>query len=197
MQGSKWAILILILLSSCKKADLTPDEYVKWLRSEKDMSKTEEIGPFKYKADVVPAEWIAYTNLYPKGNVKDYGKKLEEASGMYYIRLTIDMKEGKLNALRYNLHAESEYFQRLYYVSYLMKNDIKLVVEGKEYPCRLYSYERAYDLNSRLCFLLGFEKPELSGDVSLEAVPSGINDDRVKMKFNGNVFQSFPKLSLE
>ena len=198
MKANKWIVVVLVLVCGCKKANLTPDEYLNWMKKTKDMSKGKEIGNYKYKVDVIPAEWIAYTNLFPKNNIGDYKNKLEQAAGMNYFRLTIDMKAGGPNALKYNLHKEQEYFERLYYVSYLMKDDIKMIVNEKEYPCMLYSYERAYDLNSRLSFMVGFAKPPKPGDdVVVEVIPTGLNNDRVKLKFDGDVFQSFPKLLLE
>ena len=152
-------------------------------------------GEYAYKIQFIPEDWIAYSNMNKNYTPAEFESKKKDASGMYYFKLEIDIKGGQQNLLKNGLKNDDEYFQRLYYVSYLMKEDIKMRMGDATYPCKLYSYERAYDLNSKLSFMLGFEKPKiLSEDIGIEIRPQLFSDERIKFLMDKAVIQSIPKL---
>lgn len=183
-------VIALLTINSCAKSDLTPDEYKKWLASDDGIRKVKDMGGYKYTLTFLPNDWMNYTRL---------AGKVDSAStdDLIYFRLDIDALDGGGNLLRQNIAQKEEYFERLYYVSYLMKDDIKLNFAGKYYACILYHYERAYDLTSKLSFMIGFEKPApIEEDLTVEVMPKYFSDIEVKFKFKKDAIESVPKLKL-
>lgn len=193
MKGSKTFIvcIFLMIVQACKKSDLSPEEYKKWLSSDESVRKVKDMGKYQYTLTFLPSAWMAYTRK--EGSVND-----TLPDEMFYFKLEIDAKDGKANLLKNDLQAKEEYFERLYYVSYVMKDDIRLMTSGQDYPCLLYHYERAYDLSSKLSFLLGFKKPlGITGDVVVEIMPRYFSDIEIKFKFKKDAIESVPKLKLD
>lgn len=197
MKANSILLSAMLLLVGCKN-ELTPEEYKKELVENRNWSKSTEIDGYTFKVDYIPANWIAYINSSGGNKTQDaYQKNLDEANGMYYFRIGIDAGKGK-NVLKRELEKEEEYFDRLYYVSYRMKDDLKLISGDKTYPCELYVYERAYDLSSKLSIMAGFKKPiDENEDVRLELYPAVLGTGKVKFEFKGTKIASAPKLVFE
>lgn len=198
MKGNSWFLTVTILLlcaQSCQKGELNAIEFEKWMKSSKSLEMKKDMGEHAYTLRFIPEDWMAYSNLNKNYTAAEFESKKKDASDMYYFKLEIDIKSGQQNLLKNGLKNDDEYFQRLYYVSYLMKQDIAMRMGDITYPCKLYSYERAYDLNSKLSFMLGFEKPKLlTDDIVIEIRPQLFSDERVKFMLDKSVINSIPKL---
>lgn len=195
--SSFWGLFCLILLFSCKRKSLEPGDFRKWMLSNKDMTVTQKIGNYVLTVNQLPEQWIAYTNLGDKSSPEEYQTKLKDAVGMYYFRLNIDMSRSGGNVLKSGVHSDDEYANRLYYVSYRFKEDIRMVVSDSTYLCRMCIYERAYDLNSKLSFMLAFDKPARIDDLLVCVDPEILEIGKVNFRFNRSVFESVPKLIVQ
>lgn len=196
MRISSHSLLLLLLFSACTKSDLTPEEYSNWLKGNEELKRVKELDGFVYTVTCMPKYWMAFKALDDRYNEADYSAKLEEAGDMLYFQITIDSKEGG-SPLQKEVRNKEEYFERLNYVSFKMKEDIKLVCGTSEMDVALYTYERAYDLNSRVSVMVGFEKPNCKEEDVVVQLSSALhNSQMLKFRFNLRQMESVPKLKL-
>ncbi|MBK7149049.1 MAG: hypothetical protein IPH78_09565 [Bacteroidetes bacterium] len=187
--------IVTVILSGCKKAELTPEQYKQWLAKEEALNKTVNMGDYRYTVRLLPNDWVAYT-LCQNCNADKLTAKLNEVGDLRYFAVTIDNIAGSDNLLKKNIGKESEYFERLYYVSYMMKEDLELISNGKHHKPVLYSYERVYDLSSRVSFMTAFASDSVEEDFTLKISPKFFSRDPVTFRFKQKALHNLPKLLL-
>jgi hypothetical protein len=97
------------------------------------------------------------SNQIKKG---DYNARKKELEGMQYftVQLADILSGGNKNA---NDKAAQD---KLYYYSYKMQNNFKLVEGGDTLSCRLYHFEIMNDLDGLKTITLAFDKPQNNGN---------------------------------
>ncbi len=186
---------VLLVFAQCQKGSLNAQEFKQWMKDNKKLVQVREMQEYEYRIQYVPSEWILHTSGVNAEELSKVENGKSQKQNLLYFKLEIDVLNGKENLLKKNVAAADEYYTRLYYVSYKFKDDISMKSAGVTYPCKLYSYERAYDLNSRLQFMIAFECPvDIQDDVQIDIRPKFYSDERIKFLFNKQTIISVPKL---
>lgn len=134
-------------------------DYISWCRDKDNgLLKSKVIKNMCYTLQYKPLEYIACVEN--EGNISKEELKSKEAelSGLDYYDLRIEAPENVGELLKYKLNSSAEYQQRVNYFAFSMQNDIKMICGGDTLDCKLYHFERAYDIAPYATFLLAFPK---------------------------------------
>jgi len=177
--------------------ELPPTEYVAWCRStENNLKKSKEIGDITFSLLYKPAEYVACTEDEDCSLSADTLKeKLKELEGLDYYDLRIELTSAQGELLKYNVESAQEYGQRVNYFAFDMQRDIKLI-EGKDtLDCKLFHFERAYDVAPYATFLLGFPKSKSStAEKTFFYQDKVFEKGIIKFTFSPNDLAQIPKL---
>ena len=131
-------------------------EYV--VDMEHGLIKSKIIDEVTFSAKYKPVDYIIANEI--KENVISktvYKKMQEELSGMQYFDLRIEIEKMNGELLKYGLSTEAEYEERVNYLAFTIKDDIKLIDGSDTLNCVLHHFERVYDIVPYATILLGFK----------------------------------------
>lgn len=192
--------VITFMLPSCYGLNkkLERDGYIEWVRNEKNgLKKIKVIGDIEILVQYKPMELMALREYNNDGPDK-FAKVVGQYKGMQYYDVSIDMVKGNETVLKKGLRSEQEFYDRLYYFSYGAKNDITLIENGVRKECKLYHFERSYDLSKHSTILLGFE--EESGHESdskiLEFNATALHLGIVKIEIESSDLKKIPQVKI-
>lgn len=125
----------------------------------------------------------------------EYQNRKAELDGMHYftIQLAEILKGGDLT----NNEADKEALlnEKLYYFSYKMQYDFKLVEGQDTLPCKLYHFERMNDLNGMKTITLAFDKNANKDNIDKTLIfDSPILGEPVKLNFEAKNILNTPQL---
>lgn len=78
-------------------------------------------------------------------------------TGMVYLVMNIYPVAGNKSILQDGIASQGEYYKRLDYFNYKMKQDLSLNIGEETYPAVVYSFERSYELSKYSRVLVGFD----------------------------------------
>jgi hypothetical protein len=190
---------LLTLFASCGKKKLEPAGYIHWIKNyENGLHKKKQVGEYVFDVQLKPLDYIMLTERNKKDeNSNEFKEELEEMKGMDYFSLKISLAENREDFLKYKSNGEKHYYNRLYYYSFGFSEDIYLESEEGTKPCKLFHFERSYDLTNARTFVLGFEntsKKKPSGDLTLVIDSKDLGLGPVKIKFDQKNLNSIPQL---
>lgn len=196
--GSFLLYILLLLLSSCNKKELGIKEYVTWVEGDNDLLvQKKQVGEFIFTFRLLPVEYKAAKGILEETIALDlYQQKLKRWNGMYYMNVSMDLKDKKKQILEYNLSSANEFQQRLYYLSYRMQNDLKMRCGNVEVPCGLYHFERNYGLKTGIDIAVGFENKCNENDLTFELNPQLFNTGLIKVTFLQGDLKKVPTLKI-
>jgi hypothetical protein len=185
------------LYSSQSDAELNPADYISWCRDkENGLQKSKEIEELTYSVQYKPGPYIACLEEQSRTMPADtLAKKLSELEGLDYFDFKIEITSGAGELLKHNVPSSAEYNQRVNYFAFDMQKDIKLVRGRDTLDCKLFHFERAYDVAPFAVFLLGF--PKVNG--TAEPVEFFYQDNVfhkgiIKFTYSPETFSRIPKL---
>lgn len=156
--------LIVVLLGICLACSQVLDKpaYMSFVSSyEHGLHQKKEVGDYVFDVQYKPTAYKALQESPAKASMEQLATFIKEDSldGMQYYDLKIGVKGNQIDILKFGAANEQAYYQKLYYFSYEFAQDIYIMQNGKKLPCKLFHFERSYDLSPMRTFILGFEKP--------------------------------------
>ena len=181
-----------------KKIELMPLDYVKWVQNESNgIYKSKIIGEVKYILQYKPHDYLACMELKSDSVKKaDLQKKEDDFKGMVYFDFKIHIPQGNAEFLKYGVSSTSEYQQRVSYSSFGMQYDICMVQSKDTIPCKMYLFERSFDVTPEGTFLLGFDEKAIDTNKEITFL---FNDKlfrkgSIKFTFGPKTLLNIPKL---
>jgi hypothetical protein len=127
---------------------------------------------------------------------EDYKNRKAELDGMHYF--TIQLAEILRGSNLTDNEADKEAIlnEKLYYFSYKMQNDFKLIEGGDTLPCKLYHFERMNDLNGMKTITLAFDRNGNKDNIDKTLILDSpiLNSDPVKLNFEAKNILNTPQL---
>ena len=153
------SIILIIGLTNCQK-ELPPFEYVQWVKNPNNgIRKIKQIGNVTIDLQFKPIAFIiANENRSNKLRTSFFDKRKQELEGLQYYNLNIKIKGGDVT--KYLVADKRAYEKRINYLSFGMKEDIVLIDGIDTLNCKLYHFERSFDLEEGRTFVLAFDQKE-------------------------------------
>jgi len=191
-------LLISFLIIGCS-SNKKPKEYVSWVDDIengliKTQIKTNSIITCKY----TPAEYHVLKQFSPNNIDQDvFQSEFEGISNMYHFIIRFEKIDGT-NFLKNNNITHKEFQSNSLYLSYDIRQDLKLVQGLDTVVCALNHHERTYNNTPYEQILLSFPK----SSKSVEDLTIILNDrvfgfNRVKFFFPKGVLKNIPTLTFE
>ncbi len=122
-----------------------------------------------------------------------YEELKQEYKNIAFFTLDIKTKNSS-DLLKYNLVEQEEYFQRIEYYSFRIKNDLYLATETDTIHPILYHFERDYGLTPRVKVNLAFESQDSIFNDKIIYYDRIFNKDYIYFSFDE--LDDLPQLSL-
>lgn len=191
-------LLSVFIFASCQNS-VSPKDYVNYVKDYKNgLHKFKKIGALEVDVQYRPIPYVI-ANEFRKNNIRqeDYIKRESELSGLQYYNVKLSVAEQGQDITKYKVVSQEDYQQRLYYLSYKMKNDIQLV-EGKDTLSPiLYHFERSYDISDKRTFVVAFESTQnevKDKTLVIDAKPFGTGP--IKLRMTEIDLNNLPKINL-
>jgi hypothetical protein len=191
---------ILLNLLSCGNENLIPSDYVTWVNnSENGLLKKKTIPPLTVEALYKPLAYIIANEQRSNDISKEiYQARIEELGTLQYYTLKLGIIDEKLDVTNYEVTNNAQQQERLNYLSFSMQNDIKLI-EGKDtLPCKVFHFERSYDLSSSRTFVLAFERTKSTNNQSKTLILDlpYFKTGPIKLNYKTSDLEAIPSLKL-
>lgn len=201
MKVCKYLCFLLILFSvACQKEYLATDLVQHIKLPENGLLKKKQFGEIVVEAQYKPLSYIIANEIQSNQiDKKVFDKRYEELKGLQYLNLKITTSStNEHNITNYNVFSDAAQQDRLYYLSYRMKEDIVLIEGEREIPCALYHFERSYDIAKHRTFVLAFERTAFTEteDKTLVLDTPVLNTGPIKIKFKAEDINNIPPLKL-
>lgn len=194
-------VLICLVSMACNKSKLSPEEYVKWIDSDKNgLVKTKEINGYQITSKLVPAEYIAVKETYAENKKFDaptYNKKVKELGSQYYIYMQLKPLNGNKSALRNDIGSADDYYYRIEYFNFMSEKDVYLVANTDTLKCALSNFENNYEITPFNNWQLVFEKPAkpLKEDLKFVWDDQALGIGRVRFSYDIDDINNIPTIS--
>ena len=193
-------ISISCLFTSCD-LDVKPSELVQYVRNvDHGLLQSETSGQIKAEIQYKPIPFLI-ANEFRRNQIteEEYEKRFRELKGSQYYNLKIELPglQGQ-NLVNYNVRNEEELQRRLYYLSFGIQNDIRLVEGSDTLQPMICHFERSYDLAPHRTFVLAFEQKEETAlhDKTLILDSSLLSKEPIRLKVSREALQNIPNIKL-
>lgn len=157
-----YSVLLALVLSfwSCDKDQVSLREYKSILaKAENGLIKGQKIGPVDAEVRYLPWE-LMVANEYGIDSISEDIEHRYNGAQYYNLRVKID-EPGNVDITNYRVKPEEfELQERLYYLSFLMGQDIKLICCADTLHPVLYHFEQSYNIADFRSFMVAFEENE-------------------------------------
>lgn len=188
----------LIFLSACQ-TELMPADLVRHIVDvEHGLRKIKQVKDLEVDVQFKPVDFMIAQEFRSNHiNEEDYKKRMKALEPLQYYNLKIGVTDGKSNITNYQVADEQALQDRLYYLSFRIKEDIGLI-QGKDtlLPV-LCHFERNYGLSQQRTFVLAFPKGEVEADRTFILDSKELNTGPIKMKFNEKDINNTPCIKLQ
>lgn len=189
------------LFAACK-AGLNPADYIRWVENKTNGLHVEiEEQGYVFDLQYTPLEYLAIREFahdeLSKTAVTEYLPKIE---GLQYFTLKIATANRAEDVLKHKLSEKNEYYHRIQYFSSVMQNDLTLLDGAETLHCKLFHYQRDYNIAPYQTFLIAFpnssknQAPESKTLVYHDQV-LGLNEVRIPIKKESLI--SIPTVNLD
>lgn len=194
------ALLAVPLMISCAKENLSPKQYVNYIREETNgLNVSKQVGDYEFRLLYKPYEYIALMQDKDENiSRQQLDQKIKPMKGLQYFTLTIRTKSGQ-ELMREGISEETEYYDRLDYLVSYMQNDLSLIDGNDTLPCVLYHFERNYNTGPDNNLLLGFDIPankNTGRDKTLVLEDQVLGTGKIMIRIAGNDINRIPQLQL-
>ena len=168
--------------------------YFSWVND--NLKAVKQIGTIRYELLYQPEDYILLKDRQNGIGTGATALVEEEEDPFQYFVLTMSEEQGA-DLLKSNALNGSSYQERLRYYSFEMDKDIKLI-DGKDtLACKLYHFERTYDIAPYQKMVLAFDKGEDPAADKTFILHDQLNGSGfVKIKFPGKLFTLIPDVAL-
>lgn len=182
------AFVCLLCMISCNN-ELSPSSYINWMENpDNGLRKIKTIGVIEYTVQYRTPEYMMLKNN--SNCFSDSSRK----NGVHYFSLILNPTDKKSQLLHVNLTNEHEYYERMQYYNFYFKNDIYLLVNGKQFPCEFYFFESTGKITPGLTFSLGFDINNEVGDLQMVVNNRPFGSGGLNFLFKRKALNNIPKL---
>ncbi len=192
--------VVALFLQGCQK-EVRPVDYVKFVRSaDNGLHKQKAIGPLLLDVQYRPVDYVI-ANEFRKNDIDPtaYQDRKAALDGLQYYNLKIGFTGNtQMDITKYNIQNEAQQQERLYYLSFHMKHDIRMIQGQDTLAPVLYHFERSFDLSNHRTFVVAFEEPdqEHNNDKTLLLDTPILATGPLKIKFKKDHIQKIPNLKI-
>lgn len=190
-------LLLASLLSACEKTSLAPKAYVSEVQApENGLFQHKVIDRIDYSIQYKPHAYIvAMEERQEQLEAEAVNQRLDELQGMHYFNMRLRLDGSNQELLKYQIASDQDYQQRIYYLSFGLKQDIYLQVNDQQIPCELFHFARNYGLSPTADFVLGFPMPkDQQGDLQLVLEDRIFNNGTIKFTITQSDLENTPRM---
>ncbi len=191
------SFFILFMLSSCEQ-EVLPADLVRYVNAPKNgLRQIKKVGPLELDLQYKPLAYVI-ANEFRSNELPQttFEKRQKELEGLEYYNLKIGVNSPQKNITTFRVNNQDEQQNRLYYLSYEMKNDLKMVQGRDTIAPVLYHFERTYDVSNHRTFVLAFPKSNEKGDRTLIMNSPEIGTGPIKIKIKASAINNTPNIKL-
>ncbi|MBO9702038.1 MAG: hypothetical protein J7604_17655 [Sporocytophaga sp.] len=197
MNAGLFPSLISSLTGSNKT--LKAGEYIQWIEDKNNgLIDSRDFDDLNYYVQYKPIDYVTLKTLGPDGlNKKIFSETKKEYEGMQYFTLTLSNRSSQEDLLRYDVTGSEEYQHRVSYFAFDAQNDIKLIQGTDTLYCKLYHFERTYNIGPFVSLLMGFDMPSKknqSSDKILTFHDRAFGNGIIKLKIKSENVEKIPDL---
>jgi hypothetical protein len=185
-----FSLFLLLTISGCDYTnELNTEEYLDWC--------AENIGSLERKIE--KGDYILEAKLQPM-ECRVTREHAGYVSTIEFDSTVVIVLNIRSTDNRCVLGSESEpsYKDNLYYVSYRMQHDVSISSNGKEWPCKVATYIRNYQLGSDTKIAMVFEVPDYRKyDMVLKVNPVFLETGMLKFNYSKKDLGDIPHLKAE
>lgn len=159
-------------------------DFTKWNDNNDQIQLQREIGDFTFKSKYVSPYLLALQETRGDSlNNKNFAEAVSHYQDLLYFRLNISNVSFNNELLKYNVTGQQEYNNRLEYCAFHMHKDVMLTNGKDTVPCTLHQFERTFNVQSGLNFLVTFPKIKTSKGLTLIYHDHLFNHGLIKFRF--------------
>ena len=176
--GTLGSVLMILVFSSCDR-QLDRQKYIsKIMCYESGLHRKAIVGDFYFDILYTPAAYMVLKRENRQLTRDQVVQMAGEIEGLQYYQFEIGMKDGDSDIVSRLADGKKEKEQLLHYFSFGLQDDIYLEVARKRLPCKLFHFERSFDLKNSRRFLLGFDADSISDQCKF-VIDSPVFNDRL------------------
>ncbi len=188
-----------LLMYSCERS-LAPAQLVAYIQNpDNGLHKNKKVGQLQVDLQYQPTASVIANELR-KNQItqEEYEQRVPDLESLQYFTLKLSVDEPGKNISTFDISHPQEEQERLYYLSFLMKHDIRLIEGQDTLAPVLYHFERSYDLADHRTFVMAFENktPHNIEDKTFVFHSDLLGTGPIKLKFKENDLQNTPQLKL-
>lgn len=194
--------MIPLILLACGKGrqQLSPKQYIAWAKkSQDDLVRMKEINGYRFTSKFQPSELLILRNMDELSSQASIDSMENFQNGIINIVMDIGAIDNQQSLLRANIRSEGEYYQRVYYYTKEVQNDVYLVEGMDTLPCVFYHFEQTYNLTPVNSMIMEFERKDPNADykdVSLIYEDRMLNTGIIKFLYKSSFLNNLPQLKL-
>lgn len=185
----------LFLWTGCEQ-EVRPSDLVKYVRDPGNgLRKIERIGDLEFDLQYKPLSFVIANEF--RSNAIDkraYRKREGELAGLEYYNLKIKVKGSTENITTYQVSNQDDQQNRLYYLSYELNQDLKMVQGKDTLSPVLFHFERTYDVSNHRTFVLAFPHSQSREDRTLILNSKEIGTGPIEISIEENAINNTPKI---
>jgi hypothetical protein len=189
-------VCFFTLLCSCRKAQLTQDEYIRYISDpENGLVLEKKIQDYKITLSYLPVEYMALKELKILNEpIENYTLIKDKYKDHNYFNLRIENLTGSNSPVRKDASDYPEYAQKLDYLTFFGQNDMKMVVNSDTIDCVLYNFENNFQLLPFNDIQMAFRNTQIP-DTDLEIIWNDVvtGVGRVKFTLNKKNLNNIPE----
>jgi len=189
----------VIFLSSCNSKELSPEEYMAFIKSNKDnFTKCRKMELFEFDAAYQPAEFLALRESCDPDNKCSrvlFEKAVKNYDSAFYFVFKIKPIDNvpfkKLIKSKENLAEMNQYLMSR------VKNDFFIQIGEKKIQCSVLNVESDLNIQNNISFVMSFEKLEnqiLDEDITLVYEDKMFQNGILKFNFKKEFINEAPKV---
>lgn len=191
---------LLLGLYGCQPSAL-PSDYVRYVSNpDNGLKRSKRVGQLQVDLQYKPIPYLIANELRRNDIQRSqFQERQQELSGSQYYNLQLSVPgDPQRNIISYGLRSEAELQERLYYLSFGMQHDIRLIDGADTLRPMLYHFERSYDLAPHRTFVLAFEQAPENKDQDKTLILDSpvLATGPLKLKIESKAIQNLPPLKL-
>lgn len=196
MKASK-IVVLLFLLGGCQSTSeqLAPASYLSWMEgADHGWLESKELGDFEFEVFLHPQEYQLLKET-PKGSVMnqaEWDSLLAQPQAYQYATLRIKSTDGQTPVLRNGVNSQHEYEARIAYLAFAIQQDLSITQGEETVPCRLFHFERSFDLAPFITCTMAFPAFKEPGAIQFQFNDQHFGNGPVRLAFSQDRFLSTP-----
>lgn len=193
-----WYLVFLFIVVGCKSDVKSSELNALYTQNESAFKKSKQIGEFQIGLVFYHPAYLAILNddIESLKKIINSKNQLEMQNFTFSLNYSVKNRE---EIWKYNLDSESEYYERIQYLTSGINEDIKLIVNKKDTLNCLFSHlERNYGIGKTDQLLISFES---KSPINLNEMEFQIEDKifdlgRIHFNYSRSNILAIPKITI-